>query len=77
MRRPPAPPPVPQLPRQLRMRVLARQNGRCLQCGGHLILGFFSFRPMGASADPHLFINKRGDDLVALCWLCNPETSHV
>jgi hypothetical protein len=56
---------------------MAQQNGRCLQCGGHLIRGFFSFRPVHAAAESVDAAKHCSKQLIAVCWSCNPEIDHV
>ena len=53
---------------------MLRQNGRCVDCGTRLILGFFVF-----DHRPPLGLRDQGDDvndpdrLAAICWTCNEQ----
>jgi 5-methylcytosine-specific restriction endonuclease McrA len=62
------------LPRRLRAEILLRQDGRCLDCGTRLILGFFIFdhRPPLALRDKSEDANDRGR-LAAICWKCDQQ----
>ena len=62
------------LPRRLKAEIILRQDGRCLDCGTRLIMGFFVFdhRPPLAlraeDADPN-----DEERLAAICWTCDQQ----
>ena len=62
------------VPRRVQAEIMLRQNGRCVDCGTRLILGFFVF-----DHRPPLGLREQGDDvndpdrLAAICWTCNEQ----
>src|SRR5215203_2652882 len=60
------------IPGRLRAEIMMRQEGRCVDCGTRLIVGYFVFdhRPPLALRDPTEDANDP-DRLAAICWTCN------
>ena len=60
------------IPGRLRAQIMLHQDGRCVDCGTRLIIGFFVF-----DHRPPLALREQGDDvndperLAAICWTCN------
>jgi hypothetical protein len=60
------------LPRRLKAEIILRQDGRCVDCGTRLIIGFvrFDHRPPLALRDKDADANDP-ERLAAICWTCD------
>jgi len=62
------------LPRRLKAEIILRQDGRCVDCGTRLIMGFFTFdhRPALALRAEEADANDP-ERLAAICWTCDQQ----